>query len=160
MDTGCSFAMTFDERDFVEIVHATFGQVQTAGAQLPITAFGIVEWKIAGSEGLPLSLRIPCHLVSGSNVCLLSPQYYVRYHKLPATSGQFGGTANGFWMNLQGGGQIHCNVDPRSNIPTALALALECTVDCSCSEAHVAFNNNVILDDENQNLSSAQNILC
>jgi hypothetical protein len=37
MDTGCSFAMTFDERDFVEIVHGTFGQVQTAGAQLPIT---------------------------------------------------------------------------------------------------------------------------
>jgi hypothetical protein len=43
MDTGCSFAMTFDERDFIEIVHGTFGQVQTAGDQLPITAFGIAE---------------------------------------------------------------------------------------------------------------------
>jgi hypothetical protein len=86
-------------------------------------------------------------------------QDHARYHKLPASADQFGGHSTSFWMNLVAGAWIHCNADPCSNIPTALALPPTCSAGChynDCKSASVSQAFNAILDEGNHNLSHAQ----
>jgi hypothetical protein len=104
LDTGCSFAMTHDLADLItDPMYSDWGTVQTASTSLPLTAFGTINWTIQTTTGVNFLLTVPGFYVPGSNVHLLSPQDYARYHNLSTLTDQFGGNSKEFWMMLQDG---------------------------------------------------------
>jgi hypothetical protein len=172
LDTGCTFAITPDKRDFV-VYHdgsRSNATVQTVNGPTPLTGSGVVRWTLISENGQHLHIEVPCHHVPNSTVRLLSPQDYCLYKGLDRSKDQFGGNSNYFWMNADHlGTRFQCPIDPRSNLPVALAK-LPCHLGgCTspgtfispadppchtCSGQHFASLS--VFDENNQNLTSAQ----
>lgn len=161
LDTGCSFAMTFDVNDFEGTpVESDWGSVQTASTALPMTAFGMLKWNVMMDDGQMYHLRTPGFLVPDSNMRLLSPQDYARYHKLPTDTDQFGGNSSRIWMSLhQSKARWQCNVDPRSNLPIGLGcIPQDVNTSCGCHSCFSCFQANAdnVLQSSNQNLTQVE----
>lgn len=142
-DTGCSFAMTHDPTDFVsEPVYDNWGSVQTASDSLPLTALGTIQWSIQTTEGKDFTLTVPGFLVPGSNVRLLSPQDYVRYHKLSNDCDQYGGNASSFWLTLQDNkSRVSAAITTCGNLPVMHASRIKQKPSkCGCLKYTSAFN--------------------
>ena len=172
LDTGCTFAITHDKRDFI-VYHDgsnSDAMVQTVNGPTPLSGSGIVRWTLISENGQHLHLNVPCHYVPSSTVRLLSPQDFCQYKGLDRSKDQFGGNSNYFWMYADHvGPRFQCPIDPRSNLPVALAK-LPChlggctspTSDSSslnppCSTCDgQRFASLSVFDETNQNLTSAQ----
>jgi hypothetical protein len=171
LDTGCTFSITHDKRDFV-IYHDgsnTNSMVQTVNGPTPLTGSGIVRWTLISENGQFLHLEVPCHYVPSSTIRLLSPQDFCLYKGLDRSKDQFGGNSNYFWMHADlFGTRFQCPIDPRSNLPVALAK-LPCHLggctsptsisptDPPCSScAGSRFASLSVFDETNQNITSAQ----
>jgi hypothetical protein len=161
LDTGCSFAMTFDLNDFIgPPVYQDWGEIKTAAStSLPMAALGVIRWRVMTEKGEPYNLQIPGFYVPGLTNRLLSPQDYCTYHGLKGPT-EFGGNGSSFWMNLcDRTSRLVCSVDPKSHIPVALAYPstqkpCDCQqcVDCQVGSANVAS----MFDPSNENLSATQ----
>ena len=69
-----------------------------------------------------MDLLIPCHHVPASTVRLLSPQDFCQSQGFDRSTDQFGGNSNYFWMHADHQqSRFQCPIDPRSNLPVALA---------------------------------------
>jgi hypothetical protein len=67
LDTGCSFAMTHDLKDFVSPpVFDDWGTLQTASTTLPLTSFGTNHWEVQTTTGSSFVLTVPGFYVPGS----------------------------------------------------------------------------------------------
>ena len=162
LDTGASFAITFDEQDFVgDIIRGEFGTIKTVSDSLQITGVGKVSWTFISDDGTQRQVFVPCHLVPGASQRLLSPQDFCRYHFFSATEDQFGGNTNYMWMNVTSDrARIRCPMHPITNLPVALAKHTKPT-SCTCGScggclAAQAHSSIGILDETNQNLTAAQ----
>lgn len=169
LDTGCSFAMTFDPTDFIsEPVYDNWGSVQTASESLPLTALGTIQWAVQDTNGKDFVMTMPGFLVPGSNVRLLSPQDYVRYHKLPTNCDQYGGNASSFWMNLQDKqSTVSATVVPGGNLPILYASQVQTSnkhQHCHCKNTATAYTTSSqdignVFELDNHNLTSTQKLL-
>jgi hypothetical protein len=159
LDTGCTFAMTHDLNDFVtEPVFDDWGKVQTALTTMSLTAFGTIHWNIQTTAGHNFILTVPGFYVPGFTVQLLSPQDYVRYHGLSASSGQYGGNSKEFWLNLQDGhSQLQAPIVFGSKLP--IVAAQRVTPSCSCLSSSINTESVNIYDDSNHNLTTTQKFL-
>ena len=172
LDTGCTFSITPDRRDFVEYYPGSVGKVQTVNGPTPMAGYGRVRWTLISEDGTHLELVVPCHHVPASTVRLLSPQDFCRSNGFDRSQDQFGGNSNYFWMHATHQRiRFQCPIDPRSNLPVALAkipchrggctpeLILEDEENdkhpCSSCQRHSVVSLS-ILDASNQNLTAAQ----
>ena len=174
LDTGCTFAITPDRRDFV-VYHEgpshEHAMVQTFNGLTPLTGSGLVLWTLLSENGQHLHIQVPCHHVPSSTVRLLSLQDFCLYKGLDRSKDQFGGDSNYFWMNADlTGTRFQCPIDPRSNLPVALAKLpchlggctsnstlspIDPSPPCTtCNRSQLASLS--VLDETNQNLTSAQ----
>lgn len=95
LDTGCTFSITPDRRDFVSYVEGGFaGQVQTVNGPTAVAGTGIVRWTLISEDGAQMDLLIPCYHVPASTVCLLSPQDFCQSQGFDHSKDQFGGNSN------------------------------------------------------------------
>jgi hypothetical protein len=156
LDTGCSFAMTFDCSDFEgDPIYDDWGTVQTASTQMPLTAFGRISWDVGGEDGSSLTLRMPGFLVPGSNLRLISPQDYARHHRLPVTNDNFGGCSTSMWLlHADGTHRVRANMEPSSNLPFLIGRPSKSPSESSCGCHATAVHSPL-----NINLSSAQKAL-
>ena len=171
LDTGCTFAITHDKRDFIVYNEGSRADatVQTVNGPTPLIGSGIVRWTLISESGQHLHIEVPCHHVPNSTIRLLSPQDYCLYKGLDRSKDQFGGNSNYFWMHADHlGTRFQCPIDPRSNLPVALAklpchlggctsLTSTSTTEppCpTCTGSHFASLS--VFDETNQNLTSAQ----
>ncbi|KAI2509575.1 hypothetical protein MHU86_4836 [Fragilaria crotonensis] len=167
LDTGCTFAITPDRRDFIEYHEGSVGKVQTVNGPTPVVGHGLVRWTLISEDGSLSYLVVPCHHVPASKVRLLSPQDYCLYNGLDGSRDQYGGNSNYFWMNAnKTGSRFQCPIDPRSNLPVALAK-LPCHQDGQCSSPTTSPPTCIscqrqsiaslsVFDETNQNLTGAQ----
>ena len=133
-----------------------------------MAGYGRVRWTLISEDGTQLDLLIPCHHVPASTVRLLSPQDFCQHQGFDRSKDQFGGNSNYFWMHANHQqARFQCPIDPRSNLPVALAkipcnqggcepeLAHEATHSCpSCNRHGIA--NLSVLEETNQNITAAQ----
>jgi hypothetical protein len=151
--------MTNDLADFItEPVYSDWGTVQSASTSLPLTAFGTINWTIHTTTGVNFLLTVPGFYVPGSNIRLLSPQDYARYHNLSILADQYGGNSKEFWMMLQDGtSKVLAPIASGGKLPIMIAKHTSANnlrqSTCYSSE----FTN--VLDFQNQNLSSTQKLL-
>ena len=173
LDTGCTFSITPDRRDFIEYHPGTTGhQVQTVNGPTDLTGYGRVRWTLISEDGSLLDMILPCHHVPASNVRLLSPQDYCQHRGLDRSKDQFGGNSNYFWLNADHDRtRFQCPIDPRSNLPVALAkipcnqggcttestesIANDLPSSCPSCHRHGIVSHSVLAE-ANQNLTSAQ----
>ena len=92
LDTGCTFAITHDRKDFIEYHTGSVGNVQTVNGPTAMVGYGLVRWTLISEDGSLSHLVVPCHHVPASNVRLLSPQDYCLYAGLDRSRDQYGGT--------------------------------------------------------------------
>ena len=172
LDTGCTFAISPDRSDFLTYHETKQGdrlQVQTAGGPTSIAGHGSVQWTLVNEDGNPLPLELFCYHVPSAKIRLLSPQDFCQSQGFDRTTDQFGGNSSYFWMYATRQQQrFQCPVDPRSNLPIALARTLRrsgeslqsqvSTPGNSCSTCSVNHPNHsmTVFDDNNHNLTSAQ----
>lgn len=123
LDTGCTISITPDKRDFVTYKPARVSHVQTVkNGPTALVGTGIVRWTLISEDGQQMDLLIPCHHVPASSICLLSPQDFCQFNGFDRTLDQFGGNSNYFWMYADHQRtRFQCPIDPRSNLPVALA---------------------------------------
>jgi hypothetical protein len=159
LDTGCSFAMTYDSNDFVSPpVYDDWGSVQTASETMPLTAFGTIHWNVQTVTGSTFTLTVPVFLVPNSNVKLISPQDYVRYHGLPTNIDHYGGNALEFWMNLQDGtSKVIASIVSGIRLPVMIAQSVP--TNCFCGNTTLSDEFTNVLSTNNQNLSPTQKLL-
>ncbi|KAI2489482.1 hypothetical protein MHU86_25099 [Fragilaria crotonensis] len=169
LDTGCTFAITPDKRDFIQYHEGSVGKVQTVNGPTPMAGYGLVRWTLISEDGTHLHLVVPCHHVPASKVRLLSPQDFCLYKGFDHSLDQFGGNSNYFWMNAdEDRTRFQCPIDPRSNLPVALAK-LPCHKQGQCSqqvpiEPHPtciscqrqAISTMSVFEETNQNITAAQ----
>ena len=169
LDTGCTFAITPDRKDFVEYHEGSVGKVQTVNGPTPIAGHGLVRWTLISEDGTLCHLLVPCHHVPASKVRLLSPQDFCLYNGFDRSRDQYGGNSNYFWMNAKlSGSRFQCPIDPRSNLPVALAK-LPCHQEGKCSSQrpadapptciscqHHSIATMSVFDETNQNITAAQ----
>ena len=170
LDTGCTFAITPDRKDFIEYHAGSVGNVQTVNGPTAMIGYGLVRWTLISEDGSLSHLIVPCHHVPASKVRLLSPQDFCLYAGLDRSRDQYGGNSNYFWMNSNSNGtRFQCPIDPRSNLPVALAK-LPCHQDgqCTTPAPHVdspptciscqrhSIATLSVFDETNQNITSAQ----
>jgi hypothetical protein len=87
-----------------------------------MAGYGRVRWTLISEDGTHLELVVPCHHVPASTVRLLSPQDFCRSNGFDRSQDQFGGNSNYFWMHATHQRiRFQCPIDPRSNLPVALA---------------------------------------
>lgn len=167
LDTGCTFAITPDRKDFIQYHEGSVGTVQTVNGPTAMVGYGLVRWTLISEDGTLSHLVVPCHHVPASKVRLLSPQDFCLYAGLDRSRDQYGGNSNYFWMNSNPTGvRFQCPIDPRSNLPVALAK-LPChtngqcappvasNLPCSSCHRHTLANLSVF-DETNQNITAAQ----
>ena len=169
LDTGCTFSITPDRRDFVDYIPSgALGQVQTVNGPTQVAGYGQVRWTLIREDGTKIDLLIPCHHVPSSSVRLLSPQDFCHHHGFDCSTDHFGGNSNYFWMHADHNqSRFQCPIDPRSNLPVALAK-IPCNqggcdsefptdVPSSCPSCHrhgiVSLS---VLEETNQNITAAQ----
>ena len=122
LDTGASFSITPDKDDFASYQVGSYGTVETVTGPTEITGFGIAEWTVISEHGERVKVSVPAHHIPESKVRLLSPQDFCLSHGMDQSKDQFGGNSSYFWMNLDDGRErFQCPIDPRSNLPIALA---------------------------------------
>ena len=152
-----------------EVVASSVGKVQTVNGPTSMVGYGLVRWTLIREDGTNIHLTVPCHHVPASKVCLLSPQDFCLYNGLDRSRDQFGGNSNYFWMNAdkKHKTRFQCPIDPRSNLPVALAK-LPCHQQGQCSPTPVDSHQNCtschrhnianmsVFDETNQNITAAQ----
>ena len=122
LDTGYTFSITPDRNNFIEYYEGSVGTVQTVNGPTPMAGYGLVRWTLIGENGAHLHLTVPCHHVPASKIRLLSPQDFCQYNGFDRSKDQFGGNSSYFWMNSDHDStRFQCPIDPRSNLPVALA---------------------------------------
>jgi hypothetical protein len=122
LDTGCIFSITPDCADFVTYTTGSFGSVQTVDGPTANIGFGLVRWTLISENGEHIDLVVPYYHVPSSTVRLLSPQDFYQSQGFDRSKDQFAGNSNYFWMNCNHTGtRFSCPIDPRSNLPIALA---------------------------------------
>jgi hypothetical protein len=169
LDTGCTFAITLDRRDFIEYTEGSMGTVQTVNGPTPMSGYGKVRWTLVISkDGQPIQLIVLCHHVPASNVRLLSPQDFCQYAGFDCSKDQFGGNSSYFWMNSDHDGtRSQCPIEPQSNLPVTLAKTLCHDRGCSfgelseeeqqCMACHRhSIATMSVFDETNQNITAAQ----
>jgi hypothetical protein len=118
LDTGCTFAITPDCKDFIEYHKGSFGKVQTVNGPTPMAGYGRVCWTHISEDGTHLHRIVPCHHVPASKARLLSPQDFCLGNGFDCSRDHYGGNSNYFWMNADTkGSRFQCPIDPRSNLP-------------------------------------------
>jgi len=177
LDTGCSTACSGYIDDFNgELAYGSFGQIKTADGVSPIKGFGILQYDVYTDDGSPpISIRVPGYFVPNVEMRLLSPQDYVRFHRIsvPGES-SFAGNAELMVMTVLKPdntlASISAMMDFQSRLPF---LSVELTrhnrepTTCSCKGDHAHTTSCVlantvsdnIYDDRNSNLSQAQKLL-
>ena len=90
-DSGCTYAVTPHEEDFVETIKPVSKVMNGLGAQAKIIGEGTVLWKFRDDFGVSRRVKVKAYLVPASKVRLFSPQAY--FHA--SQGGRFS-------MNLQG----------------------------------------------------------
>jgi hypothetical protein len=183
MDTGCSFSCTFDERDFVgPIIRGHFGNAQGISGTSPLTARGIVRYKVFDPDGAIFDLTCPAFLMPASSQRLLSPQQYAQFHSLLSpdplsdTFGSlYGGTRSEFWfLHENKTNLIRIPIHPTANLPILLgheASTSSSPTTCACQScsscchtaktpvlpsSHLHSYSTSVLDSPNLNLTSSQ----
>jgi hypothetical protein len=123
LDTGASLAITPFRDDFVDYRPAdSIRSIETVNGPTAVVGVGIVRWVLVQEDGSEKELLVHCHHVPSSSVRLLSPQAYCAYHGFDRGQDQFGGNSAYFWMNTSNNtGRFSCPIEPRSNLPMALA---------------------------------------
>jgi hypothetical protein len=123
LDTGGSLAITPFRDDFVEYRSAeSIRSIETVNGPTSVVGVGIVRWVFVQEDGSEKELLVHCHHVPTSSVRLLSPQAYCAYHGFDRGRDQFRGNSAYFWMNTSNKtGCFSCPIEPRSNLPMALA---------------------------------------
>jgi hypothetical protein len=123
LDTGASLAITPFRDDFVDYRPAdSIRSIETVNGPTSVIGVGIVRWVFVQEDGSEKELLVHCHHVPSSSVRLLSPQAYCAYHGFDRGRDQFGGNSAYFWMNTSNKtGRFSCPIEPRSNLPMALA---------------------------------------
>jgi hypothetical protein len=173
-DTGCTFAISPDITDFItyHTVPKT-ATIQTAGGPTKISGHGIVEWTLVSEDGNLIPLQVPCQHVPAAKMRLLSPQALCQLLDLDGSQDHFGGNSNHFWLHGSRDckKRFQCSIDPRSNLPVALAktrnnhmltvpkqaikLASPCISNPQCRSQSTTMNS-TLTEENNQNLSPAQ----
>ena len=173
LDTGCTFSITPDRRDFISYTKGSFvGKVQTVNGPTEVLGVGIVRWTLISEDGRKMDLLVPCHHVPASTVRLLSPQDFCQSQGFDRSKDQFGGNSNYFWMHADhDSSRFQCPIDPRSNLPVALAKTPCNPGGCPpatfgnegddttppCSSCHrQSIVSLSVLEETNQNITSAQ----
>ena len=169
LDTGCTFAITPDRKDFIEYTAGSLGSVQTVNGPTPMAGYGKVRWTLISEDGKHIRLVVPCHHVPASKVRLLLPQDFCQYNGFDRSKDQFGGnSSNYFWMHSDHDRtRFQCPIDPRSNLPVALAKTPchngECGFEDPIEEEHrctTCHRHSIatmsVFDETNQNITAAQ----
>ena len=135
-----------------------------------MAGYGRVRWTLISEDGTHIDLLVPCHHVPASTVRLLSLQNFCRSNTFDRSTDQFGGNSNYFWMHAtHQRTRFQCPIDPRSNLPVALAkipchrggckpeLINEQAQEhpCSSCQRHSVASLS-ILEESNQNITTAQ----
>jgi hypothetical protein len=81
LDTGCTFAITPDRRDFIEYYPSSSGSVETVNGPTINAGHGTVQWTLIGEDGELLDLTIPC--LQGSLVITSSFLPIERFQPVP-----------------------------------------------------------------------------
>ena len=153
LDTGTTFAITPHRSDFT-FYNASNNpmSVSTVGGKTSIVGYGSVDWTLISFDGSHHQITVPTHHVPQSSVRLLSPQDYVSFIDADDSKDHYGGNQNWFWFHTTKSQSLfHCPIEPRSNLPIALA-----TVGHSTKTFDHAHSNLSVLDETNQNISPAQ----
>jgi hypothetical protein len=177
LDTGCTFSITPDWRDFVTYEAVNSGQVQTVNGPTAMAGTGIVCWTLISENGDQMDLFLPFHHIPASTVRLLSPQDFCQHNGFDCSQDQFGGNSNYFWMHADHQrSRFQCPIDPRSNLPVALLAKTPCNpggcvtesvtelitesssrepkkAPCSCQRSLVSLS---VLKETNQTITAAQ----
>jgi hypothetical protein len=161
LDSGCSYAMTFDPTDFeTQPLFEDWGSVQTASGQLSLTGFGRICWQVVSDNVSPLLLRTPGFLVPGGNLRILSPQDYCRHHRLSVSGDHYGGHSTAMWLLHEDGvHRVHANVEPRSNLPYLLGSRPASNLTTPSAAACGCHTVSSVLDPSNINLTPSQKLL-
>jgi hypothetical protein len=135
LDTGCTFAITQDRRDFIKYTEGSMGNIHTVNRPTSVSGYGKVRWTVISEDGRPVQLIVPRHHVPASKVQLLSPQDFCQYAGFDCSKDQCGGNLSYFWMNSDHDGTCsQCPIDPQSNLAVVLAKTLCHDGGCSFGE--------------------------
>jgi hypothetical protein len=168
LDTGCIFAITPYQSDFIEYLEGQFGTVNTVAGPTAIAGYGKVEWTVVSDNRHKINICVPCHHVPGAKVCLVSPQDYCLYHGFDRSRDQFVGNSSYFWMHLaDNSNHFQCSIDPPSNLPIALGYCCsdadlnaspprEHKEQSECQYYACGLSRFTVADESNQNLLSGQ----
>jgi hypothetical protein len=169
LETGCTFAITPDRRDFIEYTEGSMRNVQTVNnGPTPMSGYGKVRWTLISEDGRHIHLIVPCHHVPASKVRILSPQDFSQYVGFDCFKDQFGGSSSYFWMNSDHDGtRFQCPIDPRSNLLVALAKTPCHEGGCTfgdpseeekrCTTCHChSIATMSVFEETNQNITAAQ----
>lgn len=169
LNTGASISTTFDRQDFVELRETDdLGTLSTAGGPTAIQGVGKVRWRVISMDGMEADLELPAYFVPTGNQRLLSPQDFCLFHRFRKEEDHFGGNSSYFWMTVDERSHVkfQCPIDPRSNLPIALARISakkglhqqgerRCQCGMYCHESPLQTHLSVA-DETNQNLTAAQ----
>jgi hypothetical protein len=137
-----------------------WGTVQTASTTLPLTAFGTINWAIQTTTGSSFTVTVPGFYVPGFSVRLLSPQDYVRHHRMDTSQDHYGGNSKEFWMRLQDDNSlVRAPIVSGSKLPIMVARFVPSS--CGCSNTTDSFLSSFhsdisVFDLQNQNISTTQ----
>ena len=72
--------------------------IKTANGMAEIKDFGMVHWETMDTNGNMVLIKVPAYYVPTAEMCLLSPQDYIRYHEIDMHNAYAG---NADFMQLQ-----------------------------------------------------------
>jgi hypothetical protein len=121
------------------------------------------NWEGQTTSGSSFVVTVPGFYVPGSSVRLLSPQYYIRHHRMSTKQDQYGGNAKEFWLCLQDDESfIRAPIVPGSKLPIMVARSVQPSCGCHYTSSDTDtissyFTTDMtVFDLQNQNLSSSQ----
>ena len=126
VDTGCSFSMTNDIKDFVmPPQQGNFGSVNTVDNQITIQGLGVVRWLVKCCDGSTGTITTLAHYVPQADVKLLSPQHYSEFAKTNAYNDEkdpwtYKGNSHVMILNIENNNQVAVPTCHMQNLPILL----------------------------------------
>ena len=150
-DTGASLVITGSTQDFLPNIYRLISTLKLGGmiSVAAVIREGNVAWTFTCDNGEHLTLMTKCYHVPSPCTRLLSPQKL--FDKVNGNPGRYWGNEELFHLEYTSKPALHIPYVPSSNLPIGYA----CT-HVSNTEDQI---NLILLNEENQNLTSGQKLL-